>query len=83
MPEVARRLYDELRKTFKVFYDEGGAVGRRYRRMDEVGTPYCFTIDGQTMEDETVTVRNRDTMKQERVKIKDLVVFLKKSVNNV
>jgi glycyl-tRNA synthetase len=50
-----------------VFYDESGAIGRRYRRQDEVGTPYCLTVDGQTMEDGTVTLRDRDTLLQERV----------------
>ncbi len=81
MPEIARKLYDELRKTFKVFYDEGGAVGRRYRRMDEVGTPYCFTIDGQTMEDETVTVRDRDSMEQTRHKLAEIPDLLAKKIN--
>jgi len=50
-----------------VFYDESGAIGRRYRRQDEVGTPFCLTIDGQTMQDGTVTIRDRDTLQQERV----------------
>jgi glycyl-tRNA synthetase len=50
-----------------VFYDESGAIGRRYRRQDEVGTPFCVTIDGQTMQDGTVTIRDRDTLQQERV----------------
>jgi glycyl-tRNA synthetase len=50
-----------------VFYDESGAIGRRYRRQDEVGTPFCLTVDGQTIEDGTVTVRDRDTLKQDRV----------------
>jgi glycyl-tRNA synthetase len=67
MPEVAQRLYRELKHSFNVFYDDGGAVGRRYRRQDEAGTPYCFTIDGQTLQDQTVTIRDRDTLKQERL----------------
>jgi glycyl-tRNA synthetase len=50
-----------------VFYDESGAIGRRYRRQDEVGTPYCLTVDGQTMQDGTITLRERDTLLQERV----------------
>ena len=53
-------------------YDEAGAIGRRYRRQDEIGTPQCITVDFQTLEDDTVTVRDRDTMKQERVKIDEL-----------
>jgi len=67
MPEFATKLAEELRKHFPVFYDESGAIGRRYRRQDEVGTPCCVTIDGQTIQDSTVTVRDRDTLKQDRV----------------
>ena len=67
MPEFAEKLAHELRAAFPVFYDESGAIGRRYRRQDEVGTPFCLTIDGQTTQDGTVTVRDRDTLKQERV----------------
>jgi glycyl-tRNA synthetase len=67
MPEFAEKLAKQLRASFPVFYDESGAIGRRYRRQDEVGTPYCLTVDGQTMEDGTVTLRDRDTLLQERV----------------
>ena len=67
MPEFATKLADELRKSFPVFYDESGAIGRRYRRQDEVGTPFCITIDGQTTQDQTVTIRDRDSLKQDRV----------------
>jgi glycyl-tRNA synthetase len=67
MPEFAERLAAELRTSFPVFYDESGAIGRRYRRQDEVGTPFCVTVDGQTTADNTVTVRDRDTLQQERV----------------
>ncbi|MGI8843253.1 MAG: glycine--tRNA ligase [Gemmatimonadaceae bacterium] len=67
MPELARRLADDLRPRFSVFYDESGAIGRRYRRQDEVGTPFCITIDGQSTADGTVTIRDRDTLLQERV----------------
>jgi glycyl-tRNA synthetase len=67
MPEIAKKLYRELKQDFPVFYDEGGAVGRRYRRQDEIGTPWCLTIDGQTLQDQTVTVRDRDTLAQWRV----------------
>jgi glycyl-tRNA synthetase len=73
MPEVARRIEADLRPHLRVFYDEGGAIGRRYRRMDEVGTPFCITVDSDTLEDETVTVRERDSMAQERVRIDDLL----------
>jgi glycyl-tRNA synthetase len=67
MPEMAHRIADGLRRHFPVFYDESGAIGRRYRRQDEVGTPWCITVDGQSTEDGTVTVRDRDTLLQERV----------------
>jgi glycyl-tRNA synthetase len=67
MPEYAHKLADELRRHFPVFYDDAGAIGRRYRRQDEVGTPFCLTVDGQTNEDGTVTIRDRDTLQQERV----------------
>jgi len=69
MPEVAQRIAADLRPHFRVFYDEGGAIGRRYRRMDEVGTPFCITVDSQTLEDDTVTIRERDSMAQDRVAI--------------
>jgi glycyl-tRNA synthetase len=67
MPEFASKLAAELRLEFPVFYDESGAIGRRYRRQDEVGTPFCVTIDGQTTQDSTVTIRDRDSLKQDRV----------------
>src|SRR5919204_638892 len=69
MVEKARGLYEELRERFLVEYDDGGAIGRRYRRQDEIGTPYAFTIDEQTLEDDTVTIRDRDSLTQERVSI--------------
>jgi glycyl-tRNA synthetase len=67
MPEFAKKVTDELMRAHRVFYDETAAIGRRYRRQDEIGTPYCFTIDSQTLEDQTVTVRDRDSMEQERI----------------
>ncbi|HEY7408996.1 MAG TPA: glycine--tRNA ligase [Gemmatimonadaceae bacterium] len=67
MPEMATRLAAALRRHFPVFYDESGAIGRRYRRQDEVGTPFGITIDGQSTADQTVTIRDRDTLQQERV----------------
>ncbi len=73
MPEVARELYAALKQKFPVFYDEKGAVGRRYRRQDEAGTPYCITIDGDTLTDKTVTIRDRDSLEQIRVKLDDVV----------
>jgi len=76
MPEKAMELYRQLQKHMAVFYDEKGAVGRRYRRQDEAGTPYCITIDGQTNTDQTVTIRDRDSMKQERVAMEKVLGYL-------
>ncbi|MDX2208233.1 MAG: glycine--tRNA ligase [Gemmatimonadales bacterium] len=69
LPEVAEQLYRELRRRIPAFYDDGGAIGRRYRRQDEIGTPWCFTIDHDTLTDRTVTVRHRDSMAQERISL--------------
>ena len=68
MPEIAKEIYAALKPCFPVFYDEKGAVGRRYRRQDEAGTPFCITVDSQTLTDGTVTIRDRDTLAQWRVK---------------
>jgi glycyl-tRNA synthetase len=67
MPETALSLYHDLRRRVPAFYDDSGAIGRRYRRQDEAGTPFCVTVDGQTAADRTVTIRQRDAMTQERV----------------
>ena len=73
MPDVAKEIYTSLKQKFNVFYDEKAAVGRRYRRQDEIGTPYCITVDTQTLQDRTVTIRDRDTLEQWRIKIDDCV----------
>ena len=78
LPKVAKKILNELQWEFNVIYDEKDAVGRRYRRQDAIGTPFCITIDHQTLNDETVTMRDRDSMKQIRVKIKEL----SKIINN-
>ena len=80
MPELARKVYADLQKCFKCFYDDKSAVGRRYRRMDEVGTPYCVTIDSQSLTDQTVTIRERDSMEQIRVAIDQLVNILREKI---
>ncbi len=80
MPEVATELYNDLRRRLPTFYDDAGAIGRRYRRMDEAGTPFCLTVDGQTLEDRTVTVRHRDSMQQERIGIDATLAFLRERV---
>ena len=72
MPEVAQKIVDLLKYDYNVVYDEKDSVGKRYRRQDAIGTPFCVTVDGQTLEDGTVTVRHRDTMEQERVLIEVL-----------
>ena len=76
MPEISKKIENDLRPHMRVFYDDSGAVGRRYRRQDEAGTPYCITVDSQTLEDQTVTVRDRDTMAQERVASDKLLSYL-------
>ncbi|HWO88139.1 MAG TPA: glycine--tRNA ligase [Gemmatimonadales bacterium] len=76
MPELAQRLYLDIKGRYNAFYDDGGSIGRRYRRQDEAGTPFCFTVDGQTKEDGTVTVRHRDTLQQERIAIDRVVAWL-------
>src|SRR2546423_2595240 len=76
MPELARRIFDDLRRSYNAFYDDGGSIGRRYRRQDEAGTPFGITIDGQSTQDGTVTVRDRDTLKQERVAADRLVAYI-------
>ena len=80
MPEMARKIVDSLRPHMTVFYDESGAIGRRYRRQDEIGTPYCVTVDSQSIEDQTVTVRDRDTMAQERISVSKLLDYLKERI---
>jgi glycyl-tRNA synthetase len=72
LPEIAREIMDDCKTAFHCFYEEKDAIGKRYRRMDAIGTPFCVTIDHQTKEDNTVTIRYRDTMTQERIAIKDL-----------
>ncbi len=76
MPEVAEKLYLDLRKTYTCEYDAKQAIGKRYARMDEVGTPYCVTVDGQTLQDQTVTLRDRDTASQQRIGIDKVREFL-------
>ena len=81
LPEVGKKLMEDLKWDYEVSYDEKDAVGRRYRRQDALGTPYCITIDHQTIEDQTVTIRDRNTMKQERMLIKELGGFLHEKLN--
>lgn len=79
----AKDVYEMLRPFFATYYDESGSIGRRYRRADEIGVPYCLTIDFESLKNEDLTIRDRDTMVQERVKIKELIPFLKKKLEDV
>ena len=81
LPEIAKQIVDDLKWDFNVDYDEKDAVGRRYRRQDAVGTPFCITVDHDTLEDNTVTIRHRDSMEQKRVKISALRDIIKKEVD--
>ena len=81
LPEIARKIYAELAELFPVDYDVSGNIGKRYYRQDELGTPFCVTVDYDTKEDNTVTVRERDSKSQERVKIDELALYLHKRIN--
>jgi glycyl-tRNA synthetase len=81
LPDVAHKIIEDLKWDFNVVYDEKDAVGRRYRRQDAAGTPFCITVDHQSLEDETVTIRHRDTMEQQRVAITDLKSIIHKAVD--
>jgi glycyl-tRNA synthetase len=74
-------VYDALRGRVAAEYDEGGSIGRRYRRQDEIGTPFCVTIDHQSTNDETVTVRDRDSLSQERIAIANITDEIERRVN--
>lgn len=78
--ETARKIYEDLKEKMMVQYDEVDSVGRRYRRQDEIGTPFCITVDGQTLKDQTVTIRERDSMKQERIEIAQIENYLSKQL---
>jgi glycyl-tRNA synthetase len=81
MPEKAREIIDNLKFEFNCQYDEKDSIGKRYRRQDAIGTPFCVTVDHQSLEDNTVTIRYRDTMEQERVAIDDLGAIIGKQVS--
>jgi glycyl-tRNA synthetase len=72
LAEKAQEIANSLKSSFRTIYDDGGAIGKRYTRQDLIGTPYCIAVDYQTMEDNTVTIRHRDSMEQERIAISDL-----------
>ena len=81
LPEKAREIIDELKFDYNCQYDEKDSVGKRYRRQDAIGTPYCITVDHQTIEDNTVTVRDRDTMEQQRINITEIAGLLKEKLD--
>lgn len=82
LPEIAGKIYNDLKKHFEVEYDDSGAIGKRYRRQDEIGTPFCLTVDFDSKTDKTVTLRERDSTKQKRVKIKDLFSIIKEKISS-
>ena len=83
MPQIAREIHAELRGRWNVFYDEKGAVGRRYRRQDEAGTPFCITVDGQTLDDGSVTIRERDSLAQDRVGRTEIAAYVQQRLAEV
>ena len=82
LPELARKVTDELKKHYKVIYDQQGSIGKRYYRQDEAGTPFGITVDHQSLEDNTVTLRNRDTQNQDRILIDSLVEKINDEISN-
>jgi glycyl-tRNA synthetase len=80
LSDSAFKIYENLAKLYNVQFDESGSIGKRYRRQDEIGTPFCITYDFDSETDHSVTVRNRDTMEQERIKIEDLESYLREKV---
>jgi glycyl-tRNA synthetase len=81
LPEIAEKIVQELKFDFNCQYDDKDSIGRRYRRQDAIGTPFCITIDHQTVQNNTVTIRYRDTMEQERVAIANLKDIISEKVN--
>lgn len=82
LTSIAEKLRDELAEDFDVLYDESASIGKRYRRADEIGTPFCVTVDFDTLNDQAVTVRHRDTMKQDRIAIKELNAYITAGLKN-
>ena len=80
LPEIARQVMDACKPHFRCFYEEKDAIGKRYRRMDAIGTPFCVTIDHQTKEDNTVTIRYRDSMQQERIPLSHIKELIAKHI---
>ena len=81
MPDIAHNIVDDFKKYFTCFYDEKGAIGRRYRRQDEAGTPFCITVDGDTLEHKTVTIRDRDSMEQTKVNLDQVKTYIREKLD--
>ena len=81
LKEKTDEIYQAIKSKFDVFLDHSGAIGRRYRRLDEIGTPFAITVDHQTLEDDTVTMRMRDSMNQNRIKISEIESYLLKETS--
>jgi glycyl-tRNA synthetase len=81
LPEVAREIMGDLKLDYNCFYEEKDAIGKRYRRQDALGTPFCITVDHESLENKTVTIRYRDTMKQERISISQIREILAAEIN--
>ncbi len=82
LKKIAEKIYHNLKKHWTVQYDEASSIGRRYRRQDEIGTSYCLTVDFDSIEDKKVTIRDRDTMKQERIDINNLIDFFREKLES-
>ena len=83
LPEIGHKIVSDLMKNFNVLYDQQGSIGKRYYRQDEAGTPFCITVDHESKENNTVTLRNRDDQNQDRVKISDLVTIIQNRMDIV
>jgi glycyl-tRNA synthetase len=81
LPEVARKIIDDLKFDYNCFYEEKDAIGKRYRRQDALGTPFCITVDHESLENQTVTIRYRDSMLQERIPIANIKTILDEAIN--
>ena len=83
LPEKARSIMDMLKNDFKIIYDQQGSIGKRYYRQDEAGTPFVITVDHQSIQDDTVTIRYRDTQKQDRLSIAEIKPLISNSINTI
>jgi glycyl-tRNA synthetase len=82
LPEIAREIMETCKPRFRCFYEEKDAIGKRYRRMDAIGTPFCVTVDHQSKEDQTVTIRYRDSMQQERIPIGEIATLVSRNIGD-